>query len=156
MLPKIRPHQLEKSVKLSIEYCRIADFRQRIIEKSNQCPVLIYQLYKRGIIVFEEIEPFLRNCGSFLLSYYFWKENQSFGSFVERKVIPSDINKNILENTDQVDQMIEYGFMTSSIEYCLKYDVIYDLYDFNISNKEAIWSPFEWSIKPKYLDFLSF
>ena len=33
MLPKIRPHQLERSVRLSIEYCRIADFRRKIIEK---------------------------------------------------------------------------------------------------------------------------
>ena len=156
MLPKIRPHQLEKSVRLSIEFCRIADFRRSIIEKSNQCPVLIYQLYKRGILVFEEIEPFLRYSGSFLLCYYFRKVNQNFDSFVESKQIPSDINKSILENSNQVDQMIEYGFMTSSIEYCLKYDVIENLFDFNISNQEAIWSPFEWSIRPKYHDFLSF
>jgi len=26
----------------------------------------------------------------------------------------------------KMDQLIEYGYLQSSIEYCLKYDVIYD------------------------------
>ena len=52
--------------------------------------------------------------------------------------------------------MIEYGFLPSSIEYCLKYDVFDILQDMEIFHQEAKWSPFEWSNKPKYLDLLSF
>ena len=47
--------------------------------------------------------------------------------------------------------MIEYGFVPSSIEYCLKYDAIDEFTDFNITNQEA-----KWNKKPKYLDLLSF
>jgi len=36
-LPKIRPHQLEKAVRLSIEYWKYSDFRQKLVEKSNEC-----------------------------------------------------------------------------------------------------------------------
>ena len=52
--------------------------------------------------------------------------------------------------------MIEYGYLPSSIEYCLKYDVIDDLVVFDDLNQEARWSPFEWSDKPDYIDLLSF
>ena len=74
MFPKIRPHQLETAVRLTIEFCQIADFRRKLLEKSNECPVLIYQLYKRGVFVFKDIKPFLRNREAFILSYYFRKE----------------------------------------------------------------------------------
>jgi len=52
MFPKIRPHQLEKVVSLSIKYCKLDDFRQKLLAKSNECPVLIYRLYKQGAIRF--------------------------------------------------------------------------------------------------------
>ena len=52
--------------------------------------------------------------------------------------------------------MIEYGYPQSSIEYCLKYDVIDDISVFDNLYQEARWSPFEWSYKPEYLDLLSF
>ena len=92
-LPKIRPHQLEKAVRLSVEYCKYSDFRQKLVEKSNESPVLIYQLYKRGVFVFEEIEPFLKNDNTFLLSYYFRKEIKDFDSFINRKYKPKGIDR---------------------------------------------------------------
>jgi len=30
MLLKIRPHQLDKAIKLSFDYCQMAEFRQKI------------------------------------------------------------------------------------------------------------------------------
>ena len=156
MLPKIRPHQLEKAVYLSIEYCKIADFRQKLLEKSNECPVLIYQLHKRNILVFEEIEPFLRNSNTFLFCYYFRKEIEDFESFIRSKSKPFGIDESFFKNTNYIDQLIEYGYLQTSIEYCLKYDVIDELTVFDYSNQEAEWSPFEWSNKPDYLGLLSF
>jgi len=155
-LPKIRPHQLQKAVNLSSEYCKLSDFRQRLLEKSKKCPVLIYQLYKRGILVFEEIEPFLKNDHTFLLSYYFRKEINDFESFIKSKHIYDDIDESFFENENYLDQLIEYGYIQSSIEYCLKYDVLDDLLNIDNFNQEAKWSPFEWSNKPEYLDLLSF
>jgi len=151
-LPKIRPHQLEKAVRLSTEYCKLADFRQKLLEKSNKCPVLLYQLYKRGVFEFKEIEPFLRKGNTFLLSYYFRKEIEDFYSFIKKKFKPYGIDESFFENETDIDQLIEYGFHPSSIEYCLKYDLI----NIDNLNQKAKWSPFEWSNKPQYLDLLSF
>jgi len=156
MLPKIRPHQLDKAVRLSIEYCQIADFRGKLLEKSNECHVLIYQLFKRGIFVFEEIEPFLCSRDTFLLSYYFRNEIKDFYSFIKNKSKPYGIDESFFENEHYLDQLIEYGYLQSSIEYCLKYDVIDNLAVFDNLNQEAKWSPFEWSYQPQYLSFMSF
>jgi len=87
MLPKIRPHQLEKAVEISVEYCKSADFRQKLLEKSNECPVLIYQLHKKGIFVFEEIEPYLNSPGTFLFCYYFRKKINQVGIHMEHLFI---------------------------------------------------------------------
>jgi len=156
MLPKIRPHQLEKAVDLSIENSKSADFRRKLLEKSNECRVLIYQLYKRGVFIFEEIEPFLSPRDSFLLCYYFRKEIVCFESFIRNKVKHLDFDESFLGNEEDIDQLIEYGYLPSSIEYCLKYDVIDDLLNIDNLNQKARWSPFEWSYEPEYLDLLSF
>jgi len=156
MLLKIRPHQLEKAVRLSVEYCQFSDFSRKLLEKSYECPVLIYQLYKRGILVFEEIEPFLRNGNTFLLCYYFRKVVKDFDNFIKSKSKPYGIDESFFENENVMDQLIEYGYLQSSIEYCLKYDVIDDLLSIDNINQEARWSPFEWSNKPEHKDLLSF
>jgi len=156
MLPKIRPHQLVKAVGLSVEYSKLADFRRKLLEKSYECPVLIYQLYKRGILVFEEIEPILKNRDTFLLCCYFRKEIKDYESFIESKYKPYGFDESFFENENDIDQLIEYGFLQSSIEYCLKYDVIDDLAFRDNINQETRWSLFEWSNKPEYLDLLSF
>ena len=61
MLPKIRPHQLEKAVRLSIQYCQKAEFRRKLLKKSLECPTLIYQLFKKGVLLFNEVKPFLND-----------------------------------------------------------------------------------------------
>jgi len=156
MLPKIRPHQLDKAVSFSIEYCRNTDFRRKMLEKSNECPVLIYQLFKRGVFVYEEIRPFLKNRNSFLLCYYFWKETDDFGKMIKGKDKPYGFDEFFSDKSGDIGLLIDFGFIPSSIEYCLKYDVVDDLNNFSIMNQNAKWSPFEWSFKPDYLDFLSF
>jgi len=156
ILPQIRPHQLEKAVKLSIEYCKLDDFRRKLLDKCNQIPVLIYQLFKRGIFLFEEIEPFLGHRNAFMMNYYFHKEINDFENFMRGKEKPYEIDRSFLENQNNIDMLIEYGFLPSSIEYCLKYDVIDDFIVFNLVNNTIKWSPFEWSVKPQYLDILSF
>jgi len=156
ILPKIRPHYLEKVEELSVELCKNVDFRGRLLAKSNDCPVLIFRLYKRGVLLFEEIEPFLRNTKAFLLSYYFRKKIDDFENFVHSKHKPHGLDESFFGNGNNIDQLIEYGYLPSSIEFFLKYDVIDDLVVIDNLCKEARWSPFEWSFKPKYLDLLSF
>jgi len=156
MLPKIRPHQLEKAVDLSVEYCKYADFRLKILKNIYKCPVLIYRLYKRGFFVFDEVEPFLEKGDSSLFCYYFRKEIKDFKSFIQGKKILYDLKPSFFENESNIDQYIEYGFLPSSIEYCLKYDVLDDLVVFDDLKQNAKWCPFEWSFKPEYLDLLSF
>jgi len=156
MLPKIHPHKLEKALSISAKYCQAADFRRKMIKKSNECPVLIYKLYKRRVLGFEEIEPFLRSNGSFLLSYYFWKEISDFTCLISKKYKPFGIDESFFENTNEIDQLIEYGYHPSSIEYCLKYDIVDDFKNINDLFQEAKWSPFEWSLKPENLDLFSF
>jgi len=156
MLPKIRPHELEKSLRLSIQKCEIADFRRKILAKSNECPVLIHKLFKRGVFVFKEIEPFLIRSDTFLLCYYFRKEIEDFNNFIKTKDKLYRFNQSFFEKESYIDQLIDFGFLPSSVEYCLKYDVVDDLVGFDKLNQKAIWSPFEWSYQPKYDDLLSF
>ena len=113
-------------------------------------------MFKRGLFVFNEIEPFLRRKDTFLLCYYFRKEIDNFSDFLKNKDKPDSFNRSFFENTDHIDQMIEFGFFPSSIGYYLKYDIIDDFVESNILNQKVKWSPFEWSYKPKYLDLLSF
>ena len=92
---------------------------------------MIYQLFKLGSFVFGEIEQYLGNRGSFLLCYYFRKDIYDFGNLIKHKSNHSAIGESFFKNENDIDQMIEYGFSTSSIEYCLKYDSIVDLYKFD-------------------------
>ena len=156
MIPNIWPHQLEKSVNLSVEFCKLAEFRRKILENIYKSPVLIYRLFKRGVFIFEEIETFLRNGDTFLLCYYFRKEINNFESYINSKSKPYGIDESFFENENDLYQLIEYGYLPSSIEYCLKYDVIDNLSKMNNLNRNAKRSPFEWSIQPADLDLLSF
>jgi len=62
-----------------------------------------------------------------------------------RKNKPVDFDESFIENANDIDQLIEFGYHPSSMEYCLKYDVIDDLLKIDNKNQEAKWSPFEWS-----------
>jgi len=155
-LPKIRPLELEKAVRLCIEYSKFADFRQKILEKINECPVLIYQMHMRGIFAFEEIKPYLKDSDAFLLCIYFRREINDFSNFIKSKYEPSGFDSKILKNERDIDQLINYGYLQSSIEYCIKYDLIDELKNIGPLYKNAKWSLFEWSYKPESLDLLSF
>jgi len=156
ILPQIRPHKLELAVRLSIQYCLKADFKKEFLAKSIKCPVLIFQLFKRGVFVFEEIKPYLESVNAFLLSYYFRKEIDNFDIFIQNKTKPSFFDETFIENPNNIDLLIEYGFWPSSIEYCLKYDDIDELQSINIMEQVVKWSPFEWSFKPSFYDVLAF
>ena len=44
-LPCYRCFKLDKAVNLSVGYCKIDYYREKLLTKSNICPVLIYRLY---------------------------------------------------------------------------------------------------------------
>ena len=89
---------------------------------------MIYQLHKRGILVFEENKPFLNDMGTFLLSNNFRNEFENFESFINSKCKPYGIDESLFENENDVDP--------SSSEYCLKYDAIDDLAAFDNLTKK--------------------
>ena len=157
MFPSLHPLSLDRAVIICLEYCQNSHFRGKLLEKSLRCPVLIYRLYQRSVFLFKEIEEYLQNRESFVLSYYFRKEILDFKSFIERKVVPYDLDMSFLQNEGEIGLSIQYGFLPSSIEYCLKYDDNDCFRDINttLPNKSK-WSPFEWSAKPDSLDLLSF
>ena len=76
----------------------------------------------------------------------------NLGTFIGSKIIPHNFDQSFIENPALIDQLVGFGFIPSSIEYCLKYNVIDDLVNFDVLSKEAKWCPFEWSLKPKCLD----
>ena len=117
---------------------------------------MVYQLHNKGVYLYKEIEPFLSPRDTFLLCYYFHKEIKDFNNFIKNKKTPYDFDESLLENPDDIDQMIEYGFIKTSIEYSLKYDVIENVLNMDNLNQKARWSPFEWSFKPDSLDLFSF
>jgi len=156
-LPSLRPFLLEKACRLCIDYCMGIEFRQLFLTKSTQsCPVIVYRLFRSGILVFDEIIPYLENKNSYILSFYFRDQIQDFSRFVLNKFKPGCYDESYFSNESDINGMINYGFIPSSIEYCLKYDDIEALLSKNCNKHDSLkWSPFEWSQKPKALDFLS-
>ena len=156
-LPSIRPFFLEKIVEFCIEFCHNSDFRNKLLEKSNKCPILLYKLFQKGVLSFAEIETHLRNNDSFIVCYYFRKEINDFMGFILEKYKPKELDEGFLENDNDIDDFIEFGFLPSSIEYCLKYDDIDFLRNIDLLFvKDAQWSPFEWSLRPDSLKLLPF
>jgi len=164
--PSLRPLNIDKIVRICLEFCKNSQFRQLLLEKSVlKCPVLIHRLFKSGVYVFEEIEHFLQTDWSFIACFYYRKEIKSFAEFIEKKDIyrTDNYDKSYYEDIDDTELMVEYGFLPSSIEYCLKYDDIESLESISPSvnrNKNLIdlqgkWSPFEWSYIGEDLDLLS-
>jgi len=157
ILPSIRPFFLDKAVSLCCEFCKIASFNQVLLEKSLKSPALIYRLFKNGVYRFDEIQPITMNRNSLTFCHYFRKEIEDFENIIKSKVEPMDYDLTYFGNDNDIDQLIEYGFSPSSIEYCLKYDDINVFWNIQENKpKKARWSPFEWSRKPDSLDLLSF
>jgi len=157
VFPSIRPLELEKVVELCLKLVRNNDFKRKLLEKGTKCIVIIYQMFKNGVFIFEEIEPFIKYEKSCIPFYYFRKDINNFGLLLEKKQFPDNFFRSFFQNEDLLNQMIEYGFLPSSVEYCLKYDDCDVLHSIGaINQKDLLWSPFEWSLKPDYLDILSF
>jgi len=157
MLPKLRPHCIDKAIRLCEDYCKNEDFRQKLSQKSISCPALIYQLYKKGVLDYEDLAPTINRFDSFVFCYYFRKEFFDFEAVIQSKEEPDDFDESFIENDNEIDSLVEYGYLPSSIEYCLKYDDI-DVFRSICTSYQstAKWSPFEWSCKPEFRDFLSF
>ena len=157
MFPSLRPLKIEKVVRLCLFFRHNTDFCRELIKRAKDCVYLIFQLYKRGFFEFNDFGKIISSCDSFIFCYYFRKDIINFDSFILQKTKPPYIDELFFKNLNEIDLLIEYGFLPSSIEYCLKYDDVDVFKTINIYNhKYAKWSPFEWSTKPKSLDFLSF
>jgi len=157
LLPSFRPFSVEKVVKISFEYSFDLDFHRMLLERSFECPILNYRLYQSGFFNFEEIEPILMRKESSILFYYYRKEINDFNIVIKNKRNPQYFEENMIEDENKICLLIKFGFIPSSIEYCLKYDDILafrPLFEPKMHN--ARWSPFEWSRKPVSLDVLSF
>jgi len=157
VLPSIRPFELDKAVSLCTKYCNDDNFRRKLLGRIQKCPVLMYKLFKKGSFEYSEIETVLANGNSYISCYYFRHEILNFEVFLEEKIKPDDLDESFLENMDDIGVLIEYGYLPSSLEYCLKYDDIENFRKINILDGQAAkWSPFEWSYKPDSLGLLSF
>ena len=160
--PKIRPLSLDKNsafLTISKKYCENPEFRLKLLKKYYFCPVLIFKLFKEGVYSIEDIKPIFQNDDSYIFCHYFKKEIGDFQNFIRKKPQPI-ISQPIPENDEAIEQLINTGFLPSSIEYCLKYDDIQNLKKIDVSIDYVLkWSPFEWSYQPEnkvMSDLLSF
>jgi len=85
------------------------------------------------------------------------RKKSLFKRYIKDFEQPEGYDESFFKNENQFDDLIEYGFLPSTIEYCLKYDVIDDYkMHFDQYFGKMNWSPFEWTQKPKSLDTLEF
>jgi len=156
-LPAIRPFSLEKSVQLCTEYCKNEDFRELFVQRAFICPVLLFKLYQNGSILFSEVSQHFQKENSLILKIFFRKDIVGFEYYNPEKRGQYGFDDSFIENDESIDTLISFGYLPNSIEYCLKYDDI-DIFQviYPCDASCAKWSPFEWSKKPKSLDFLSF
>jgi len=145
------------TVELCNKYCSIPDFKGKILQKIPICFVLVYNLYRKGVYNLNELKPYLERLNLFVYNYYFKNEIKNSELIITKKSHEFYFDESFIENEKDIEQLIEYGYLPSSIEFCLKYDDIDTFRDLNIFNqKNARWSPFEWSFKPCNFDLLSF
>jgi len=161
-LPSIRPFILERVVDLIVEYCNNEVFRVKFLKEAiDNCPVLTYHLFKKGIYDFDEIKSLLdQGIGSKSI-YYYYKEIKNFEEYLKKQQIPFRFEEAILQDMGSLDTLITYGYLPSTAEYCMKYDDYESFISIltkkvNSYEENAKWSPFEWSKKPEALDYLSF
>jgi len=165
--PKYRPHQINSVITIVREYIENETFRKLFIEKCSKiCPVLVFLLNNHGLIRFDEVIDELKCPKNLLLCYYFHNQIEDFASFIAKHNEPAFSDKQFLNDTENLDAMIQYGFLPSSVEYCLKYDDISSLKQhlidpMELKRKKTIeWCPFEWTERPDIFgqapDLLSF
>jgi len=151
--PKLRPLHLEKFVFFCSYYLKDSYMRKIVLEKVFiVCPTLIQRLYRINGFTKEEIQESLEFHRSKFLCLFFKNDIEvDYSGFSESDAQYSD--------DTELDSLIQFGFLKSSIEFCLKYDLFEEIDKRMINNhnkRECEWSPFEWSEEPKSLDFLSF
>jgi len=158
LLPSIRPLWIEKAQVICQKYCKNDAFKRLFLEKSViLCPILVLKLYEAGVYRFDDIEPHFYQERVFILCYYFKKRINSFKRIINEKKRPVYFDSSYMKNVVDHNELFHYGFIRSSIEFCLKYDDIDALREHVLDiNEKAQWSPFEWSYKPDSLDLLSF
>jgi len=160
-LPLYRPQYLNETCKLCQEYCLDSEFKKKMIIKAKSiCNVLIHRLFLIGVIDIDEIISLLDK-QSFILSHYFRKYIDCFNEIILKMEKPSNYDDTLFSDMINMDQMIEYGFCPSTMEYCLKYDdysTFCEIFVNPIISKKSLakWSPFEWAKQPDSLDYLSF
>jgi len=158
-LVKKRPLKINEIAQLACKYGENEDFRKRIIKKTlKKCPVLTSEMIRLCPHWISFINHRLNKIQKFFPCLYFFEN------------IPDLISN--WNQFDQYEKFISYyndgsiflwkknGFLQDSIEYCIKYDDLLGLNricsnaGFSLNGK-VVWSPFEWSEKPKSLSFLS-
>jgi len=160
IFPSLRPLKIEKVVSLCEECMKLPGFREIIlIDLFLKCPILIYRLFHKGYYTFNEIYVLLKNNKGSISIYYYKDQLKSFNNedLIENVNISYDLS---MFCDQQILDMIQYGFIPKSLEYCLKYDDVDNIKSklsaYIVSSPgEAIWSPFEWSSEPKSKGFLA-
>jgi len=159
--PKMRPLYLNQIVNYCMNYTAKPELMKKLLIKGLfTCPTLIQRLHVKGVYSITDIMEEIMNCKKYYLFLFF---KSSIGHFDY-----SSILYNEEEDEDEyskyhyrsdLDLLIEYGFVPSSIEYCLKYDDYKNLKELlnDFPDKfECEWNPFEWSNIPNCLELTSF
>jgi len=160
--PSLRPLELDKIVHLSKMYCDDLCFRQKLLKKaSKSCYIMVYRLFMDDIYTFNEVFHYLECENSIIFGCYFMNEFNDFSNYISSKTIPDDFDMDLLDRENDLKTIIQYGFMPSTIEFCLKYDDFFSFKDIvldfsDLKSRELRWSLFEWSHIPTSLDALSF
>jgi len=155
MFPKLRPHHIDNFSIFCSHYLHEESFRKNVLKRVFVvCPTLIQRLYQTKCFTKNEIRESLLFHQNMFLYLFFKKEIELDGfNFVHNQYSKEYWNEKELAS------LIQFGFLKSSIEFCLKYDRYEEMESMMANNpgiKECKWSPFEWSVEPKSLDFLSF
>jgi len=161
LYPKLRPHNLENFVFFCSNYLQEASFRKVVLKDVFfVCPTLIQRLYQINCFTELEIKESLEfHRRKFLCLFFKNSIEVDYSGFIDDK---RAINYQYLHGdglSTELESFIQYGFLKCSMEYCLKYDQFEEIESIMIKNpnkRECEWSPFEWSEKPKSLNFLSF
>jgi len=159
--PKFRHQNLESFVFFCSHYLQDASFKKEVLkEVFIVCPTLVQRLYQINCFTKPEIKESLEFHRRKFLCLFFKNviEVDSSGFIDDKEAIDYQY---LLEdgNGTELESLIQFGFLKYSMEYCLKYDQFEEIERIMINNpnmKECKWSPFEWSEKPKSLNFLSF
>jgi len=158
--PKYRPFQLSNVVRMCKELCDDPIFRKELFMKCFlESPVILYRLFNEGVFSISEILSELEQTPYCLVCYYFKNFVDNFEELIEYKIKECDLA--LLNNEDDIPELLEFGFLHSTIEHCLKYDdndfLLKSMESPNfLEIDEASWSPFEWALKPECLNYLAF